>query len=50
MKPKRAADIVIKDANNRTLFIERKNAPLGIALPGGMIDPGETSLQAALRE
>jgi len=50
MKPKLAADIVIKDINNKTLFIERINTPFGIALPGGMIDYGETGLQAALRE
>lgn len=32
------------------VLIERKNDPLGWALPGGFVDRGETTEQAAVRE
>lgn len=32
------------------VLIERKNPPYGYALPGGMVDVGETTRQAAIRE
>ncbi len=49
-KPKNAVDLVLKDADDRVLLIQRKYPPLGRALPGGILDYGETALQGALRE
>ncbi|HEC20542.1 MAG TPA: NUDIX hydrolase [Gammaproteobacteria bacterium] len=51
--PKLTVDIIIElvDRPGRPiLLIERKNPPLGWALPGGFVDPGETLEQAAVRE
>ena len=42
-------DIIIEVAGGIVL-IERKNAPLGWALPGGFVDYGETLEHAAVRE
>ncbi|HLO27150.1 MAG TPA: NUDIX hydrolase, partial [Geobacteraceae bacterium] len=42
-------DIIIEVAGGIVL-VERKNAPLGWALPGGFVDYGETLEQAAARE
>ncbi|MFF9003642.1 NUDIX domain-containing protein [Streptomyces achromogenes] len=46
------ADIVITDTNGNVLLIERDWYPYEghWALPGGHVNPGETSLDAALRE
>ncbi|MDT3396149.1 NUDIX hydrolase [Streptomyces sp. B1866] len=46
------ADIVIVDTDRRVLLIERGWDPFAgrWALPGGHVDPGETSLAAAVRE
>ncbi|WP_416519985.1 NUDIX domain-containing protein [Streptomyces achromogenes] len=48
----RTADIVITDTTGRILLIQRAWAPYEDhwALPGGHVDPGETSLDAAVRE
>lgn len=45
-------DIVVIDPEERVLLIERGCPPHqgSWALPGGWVDPGETSLQAAVRE
>ncbi|KAF0219025.1 MAG: 7 8-dihydro-8-oxoguanine [Geobacteraceae bacterium] len=42
-------DIIIEIAGG-IILIERKNTPLGWALPGGFVDYGETLEQAAVRE
>lgn len=42
-------DVIIGDAD-RVVLIERRNAPLGWALPGGYVDYGETLEAAVLRE
>ena len=42
-------DIII-EATGGIVLIERKNKPLGWALPGGFVDYGESLEQAAVRE
>ncbi len=46
---KETADGIIFVAG-KLVLIQRKYAPLGWAMPGGMVDPGEDSEQAFLRE
>lgn len=51
--PALAADVIIEMTdrrNNPIVLIERKNPPLGWALPGGFVDVGETVEHAAIRE
>jgi len=51
--PKLTVDIIIElvdQPDKPILLIERKNPPLGWALPGGFVDVGETLEQAAVRE
>lgn len=43
-------DIIIRDDNHGVVLIERRNEPLGWALPGGFVDYGETLEAAAVRE
>jgi 8-oxo-dGTP diphosphatase len=47
--PTPTVDIIIR-VGNQVVLIERKNAPLGWALPGGFVDYGESLEQAAIRE
>lgn len=42
-------DIIIQ-IDDRVLLIERRNQPLGWALPGGFVDYGESLESAAIRE
>lgn len=42
-------DIIIQ-IDDRILLIERRNQPLGWALPGGFVDYGESLESAAIRE
>ncbi len=44
------ADCVIYDEEKGVLVIERLNKPLGLALPGGFIETGESIEEAAIRE
>jgi ADP-ribose pyrophosphatase YjhB (NUDIX family) len=50
--PKLTVDIIIELAHkeDHIVMIERKNPPHGYALPGGFVDIGETTMQAAIRE
>lgn len=47
--PSLAVDIIIL-VEGRVVLIERRNPPLGWALPGGFVDYGESLEQAAVRE
>lgn len=47
--PMPCVDIII-EINNSIVIIERKNEPLGLALPGGFVDPWESIEHAAIRE
>jgi 8-oxo-dGTP diphosphatase len=51
-QPSLAADCVVFDAADRLLLIRRKNPPFQgqYALPGGFVEYGETTEQAAARE
>ena len=49
LNPIPTVDIIIEVADG-ILLIERKNEPLGWALPGGFVDYGETLEHAAVRE
>lgn len=48
--PVPTVDIIIFDAPEKVVLIERKNNPQGWALPGGFVDYGERAEQAAIRE
>ena len=48
--PKPTVDIVIETRPGTVVLIERKNPPLGWALPGGFVDVGESLEEAAVRE
>ncbi len=48
--PVPTVDIIIYDPCKGVVLIERKNPPLGWALPGGFVDYGETLEFAAVRE
>jgi len=50
--PTPTVDVLIELAGkpNTLVFIERNNAPLGFALPGGFVDEGEFVADAAVRE
>jgi 8-oxo-dGTP diphosphatase len=47
--PPIAADI-IAEIGDKVVLIERRNFPLGWAIPGGFVDFGETVEEAAVRE
>ena len=48
--PLPTVDIIIELAGGVVVLIERKNFPLGWALPGGFVDYGESLEAAAVRE
>lgn len=50
--PTPTADILIEleGSPNTLVFIERKNTPIGWAIPGGFVDEGEFIADAAIRE
>ena len=47
--PVPTVDIII-EVGDRIVLIERKNPPLGMAIPGGFVDYGESIEAAAVRE
>lgn len=48
--PLPTVDVVIHVPGRGIVLVERKNPPLGWALPGGFVDCGETCEEAAVRE
>lgn len=51
--PSLAADVIIElldEPGRPIVLIERRNPPLGWAIPGGFVDLGESIEQAAVRE
>lgn len=48
--PAPTVDIIISLTPGQVLLIKRANPPLGWALPGGFVEIGETTEQAARRE
>ncbi|MBQ9536484.1 MAG: NUDIX hydrolase [Desulfovibrionaceae bacterium] len=48
--PTPTADVIIYEPEYGVVFVERRNIPLGYALPGGFIDEGEMAETAAKRE
>lgn len=48
--PYPTADVVIHDDARGIVLVRRKNPPLGMALPGGFIEEGESAEHAAVRE
>jgi len=48
--PTPAADVIIENDKGQVLLIKRRDPPYGWALPGGFINEGESSEQAAVRE
>jgi len=43
-------DVIVERGEGHVLLVQRTNPPLGWALPGGFIDYGESSEEAARRE
>jgi len=50
ISPSIYCDILVTDGASGILLIERSVRPFGWALPGGLVDAGETPYQAAVRE
>jgi 8-oxo-dGTP diphosphatase len=48
--PAPTVDVVVLLPDDRLVLVERRNPPLGWALPGGFVDWGETLEAAAVRE
>ncbi|MFP4314911.1 MAG: NUDIX domain-containing protein [Desulfovibrionales bacterium] len=48
--PVPTVDVLVYVPDRGVLLVERKNPPLGWALPGGFVDYGESVEQAAVRE
>ena len=43
-------DVIVERGDGKILLVQRRNPPLGWALPGGFIDYGESAEDAARRE
>lgn len=50
VNPVPTVDVVILLPGQGVVLVERRNPPLGFALPGGFVDYGETVEAAAVRE
>jgi 8-oxo-dGTP diphosphatase len=49
-QPSATVDVVILLPDDRVVLVERRNEPLGWAIPGGFVDAGEPVDAAAVRE
>ena len=49
-QPRLTVDAVVLNDRGEVLLIDRRNPPLGWALPGGFVDVGETLEEAVARE
>lgn len=49
-QPAATVDVVILLPGDRVVLVERRFEPLGWAIPGGFVDPGEAVEDAAVRE
>lgn len=50
MTIKEAACVYIENSKGQVVLVNRRSDPNSFGLPGGKVDPGETSLEAAVRE
>ncbi len=50
MIPLSAVCVAVQDSQGRLLAISRRHDPSRWGLPGGKVDPGETNIEAAVRE
>lgn len=50
IKPMLAVDGIVFTKDKKIIIIQRKNPPLGYALPGGFVEYGETTEHALIRE
>ena len=48
--PEVTVDAIIESVGGAIVLVERRFPPLGWALPGGFVDPGESLFQAVRRE
>lgn len=48
--PTPTVDAIIELSDGRLVVIDRANAPLGVAFPGGFVDEGESLEDACIRE
>ena len=48
--PSPTADVIVHDPARGVILVRRGNVPLGMAIPGGLVEEGESVEHAAVRE